>query len=46
MLHVTSTNDRARQFYEREGFQLTGEKHPHERFPDTDELEMSPPLNI
>ena len=46
MLHVNSTNDRARQFYEREGFQLTGQKHPHEGFPDTDELEMSRPLNL
>jgi GNAT superfamily N-acetyltransferase len=45
MLHVNSTNERARRFYEREGFELTGEKHPHEGFPDTDELEMSCPLD-
>ena len=44
MLHVNSTNDRARRFYEREGFQLTGGKYPHENFPTTDELEMSRPL--
>ena len=41
MLHVNSMNVRARRFYEREGFRLTGEKHPNENFPGTDELEMS-----
>lgn len=45
MLHVNSTNDRARRFYEREGFELTGEKHPHAGFPHTDELEMRCPLD-
>jgi GNAT superfamily N-acetyltransferase len=45
MLHVNATNNRARRFYEREGFALTGEKHPHESFPDTDELELSCPID-
>jgi len=40
LLHVHETNERAKGFYLRHGFELTGESVPYNLFPYGDEVEM------